>query len=76
MSNEIPMSAIARPADLREPEQCERPPDSPKSCYRSRAKALRATRLIRSDGRPRQYAYQRPRCGFWHLTKQEQHVKP
>lgn len=43
--------------------------------YRSRARARRVAKLIRSHNGPKFYEYPCPVCGGWHLTELEQRGK-
>jgi hypothetical protein len=51
--------------------QCERRNGTPKSMYRSAAKARQAIRLRKSLDVPL-HIYECPRCGYWHITSQPQ----
>jgi hypothetical protein len=51
--------------------QCPRRNGTPKSMYRSAAKARQAIRDQNGTGVPL-YVYQCQRCGLWHITSQPQ----
>ena len=59
-----------RPSDGRVAFRCPRPDGTFKTSWPSAAKARRAAIRLRMHGYQRLYAYQCPRCRYWHLTKQ------